>query len=97
MKTHVYRSRKVIDDKEGNEFLVTSENLDCELSFDEVYLIDDKTHKWVAAKSVADFENGNHEKIRNESFRGLLSNMSVHTPIALQPKTYFIEKEVDNG
>lgn len=97
MKTLIYRTRKVIDDKQGNEFVVTQNNLDCEISFDEVYVISDTVHEWVAAKSVADLDNGNHEKIRNNSFRGLLSNMVLHTPITLQPKTYFIEKEVDHG
>lgn len=97
MKTLIYRTRKVIDDKQGNEFLVTQDNLDCELSFDEVYVISDIVHEWVAAKSVADLDNGKYDKIRNNSFRGLLSNMALHSPVVHQPNTYFIEKEVDHG
>ena len=96
MKTLIYRIRKVQDDKEGNEFIVTSSILDSEISFDEVYEISDIVHEWVSAKSCADLADGNYERIKNNSFRGLLSNMAVLTPIHKQPKTYFIEKEVDH-
>ncbi len=96
MKTLIYRIRKVQDDKEGNEFIVTSSILDSEISFDEVYEISDIVHEWVSAKSCADLADGNYQKIRNNSFRALLSNMALHTPTATQPKTYFIEKEVDH-
>lgn len=97
MKTLIYRTRATHDSKVGNDFLVTQSNLDCELNFDEVYVISETLHEWVSAKTVADLDNGNHQKIKNASFRGLLSNMVLHTPVQLQPKTYFIEKEVDHG
>lgn len=93
MTTFIYRTGKVEGDKEGNEFLVTKQNLDSELNFEEVYCISDKIHEWVASKSVADFLNGKYEKIKSLNFRTYLSTMALHTPKESMPKTYFLEKE----
>lgn len=94
--TYIYRAKATHDDKVGNDFTVSQDNLDCELTFDEVYVINPKTQRWVSAATVADLNNGNYAAVKNVSFRGLLSNMSLHTPQALQPKTWFIEKEVEH-
>lgn len=95
-KTLIYRAKATHDDKVGNDFTVTTSDLDCELTFNEVYIIDDKTQRWVSTPTVADLKNGNHAVVKNSSFRGLLTNMALHTPIELQPKTWFIEKEVEH-
>ena len=87
MKTLIYRIRKVQDDKEGNEFIVTSSILDSEISFDEVYEISDVVHEWVSAKSCADLADGNYQKIRNNSFRALLSTINTTFAFIFLQKT----------
>ena len=93
-KTLIYRTKAVEEDKVGNNFLVSKDNLDCEHNFDEVYGIYVITSRWVSAKTVADLNNGKHAAVKNESFRALLSNMALHTK--QYPQTYFIEKERDD-
>lgn len=95
MRTIIYRAKHVEGDKVGNNFTITAENLDSELTYDEVYIISSVTHEWVSAKSLSDIDNGIYEKIKNNSFRGLLSNIALYTPPSKQPETYFIEKEHD--
>lgn len=92
MKTFIYRIAKVADGKVGNDFLITTED-NIDVPFDEVYAICDNVHEWLAAPVVADLACGKGQKIKNASFRGLLSNLALYTPVSEQPKTYFIEKE----
>ena len=99
MKVFIYKVAHVENDKVGYNLIITTSNLDDELSFDEVHAISDFTHEWVSAKSIADLMSGNYSKIKNNSYRGLLSNVLLYSPMSEQPKTYFIEqeKESNNG
>lgn len=96
MSTIIYRTATTIGERVGNDFLVTQQDMDAPSDYTEVYALSNKSHEWVAGKTFADIENGNYERIKNNSFRGLLSNMALHTPVHKQPKIYFIEKEVQD-
>lgn len=93
MKTCIVRQAHAQEDIIGSNYIVTTvENLDEEMQYDEIFVIDESTTNWVSYPTITDIGDGKSSKVKNSSLRGLLSSMVLHTNANEYPHTYFIEK-----